>query len=135
MTATITYTDGRTLPARALPVISQRAGGNMSNGVVTVAVDEFLMVVDGSGVVVQCIRQAQELVGCTAEEVAGQPVAHLVTGVAAGVRRDARPGRAGVLLPGGDGHAVRLAGAAHAAPGRRCGMGCLPGSAGRGRDC
>jgi PAS fold len=102
----------------------------MSNGVVTVAVDEFLMVVDGSGVVVQCSRHAQELVGCTAEEVAGQPVAHLVTGVAAGVRSDARPGRAGVVLSGVGGHAVRPAGAAHAAAGRRCGMGCLPGQRG-----
>lgn len=55
----------------------------MSNGVVTVAVDQFLMVVDGSGVVVQRSRVAEELVGCTAEEVAGQPVAHLVSGVAA----------------------------------------------------
>jgi hypothetical protein len=107
----------------------------MSNGVVTVPVDEFLMVVDGSGVVVQWSRQAQESVGCTAEEVVGQPVTHLVTRVAAGVRSDARPGRAGVLLPGVDGHAVRPAGAAYAAPGRHCGMGCFPGSAGRGREC
>ena len=81
----------------------------MSNGVVTVAVDQFLMVVDGSGVVVQRSRVAEELVGCTAEEVAGQPVAHLVSGVAA--RLVAVRGRAALAF---------------------C---CLPGSAGRDRDC
>jgi PAS domain S-box-containing protein len=75
--------------------------------VVTVAVDEFLMVVDGSGVVVQWSRQAEELVGYTAEEVVGQPLVHLVTRIAVGVRSDARPGRSGVLLLSGvDGHAV-----------------------------
>jgi hypothetical protein len=68
--------------------------------VVTVPADEFLMAVDGSGVMVQWSREAEELVGCTAEEAVGQPVTHLVTGVAAGVRSGTRPGRAGVLLPG-----------------------------------
>ncbi|HEV2371043.1 MAG TPA: SpoIIE family protein phosphatase [Streptosporangiaceae bacterium] len=73
----------------------------MSNGVVTVDVDAFLLVVDSNGVVVQWSRQAEKLVGCTAEEVVGQPVAHLRTRIAAGVRSDARPGRANVLLPPG----------------------------------
>ena|SRR5260221_2099709 len=80
----------------------------MSNGVVTVAVDAFVMVVDGNGVVVEWSRQAEKLVGCTAEEVVGRPVAHLVTQMAAGACGDARPGSADVplLLPGADGHAV-----------------------------
>jgi serine phosphatase RsbU (regulator of sigma subunit)/PAS domain-containing protein len=79
----------------------------MNNGVVTVAVDEFLMVVDGNGAVVQWSRQAEELLGRTAEDVVGQPVAHLVTRIAAGARSDGRPGRSGVLLlPGVDRHAV-----------------------------
>src|SRR5260370_29655910 len=79
----------------------------MSNGVVTVAVDAFVMVVDGNGVVVQWSRQAEKLVGRTAEEVVGRPVAHLVTQIAAGACGDARPGGADVpLLPGADGHAV-----------------------------
>lgn len=70
------------------------------------AVDAFLMVVDGNGVVEQWSRQAEKLVGCTAEEVVGRPVAHLVTRIA-GARGDVRPGRADVpLLPGADGHAV-----------------------------
>src|SRR5258708_38859261 len=77
----------------------------MNNGVVTVAVDAFLMLVDGDGVVVQWSRQAEKLVGHTAAEVVGQPVARLVTRIAAGTRGDARPGRADVLLlPGADGH-------------------------------
>src|SRR5258708_14121990 len=77
------------------------------NGVVTVAVDAFVMVVDGSGVVVQWSRQAEKLVGCTAEEVVGRPVAHLVARIMAGACGDARPGGADVpLLPGADGHAV-----------------------------
>src|SRR5258708_12546463 len=79
----------------------------MSNGVVTVAVDAFVMVVDGNGVVVQWSRQAEKLVGCTAEEVVGRPVAHLVTRIIAGACGDARPGGADVpLLPVADGHAV-----------------------------
>src|SRR5258708_13849892 len=79
----------------------------MSNGVGTVAVDAFVMVVDGNGVVVQWSRQAEKLVGRTAEEVVGRPVAHLVTQIAAGACGDARPGGADVpLLPGADGHAV-----------------------------
>src|SRR5258707_14300440 len=78
----------------------------MSNGVVTVAVDAFVMVVDGNGVVVQWSRQAEKLVGCTAEEVVGRPVAHLVTRIMAGACGDARPGGADVpLLPVADGHA------------------------------
>ncbi|HEX4657923.1 MAG TPA: SpoIIE family protein phosphatase [Streptosporangiaceae bacterium] len=64
----------------------------MNNGVVTVAVDEFLMVLDGNGVVVQWSRRAEKLVGCTAEEVVGQPVAHLVARIAARARSDAGPG-------------------------------------------
>src|SRR5260370_6991074 len=79
----------------------------MSNGVVTVAVDAFVMVVDGNGVVVQWRRQAEKLVGCTAEEVVGRPVAHLVTRIMAGACGDARPGGADVpLLPVADGAAV-----------------------------
>lgn len=78
----------------------------MSNGVITVAVDAFVMVVDGNGVVVQWSRQAEKLVGCRAEEVLGRPVAHLVTQVAAGASGDARPGGADLLLPGAGGDAV-----------------------------
>jgi PAS domain S-box-containing protein len=71
-----------------------------------VAVDAFVMVVDGNGVVVQWSRQAEKLVGCSAEEVVGRPVAHLVTQIAAGARGHARPGGADLLLPGADGHAL-----------------------------
>src|SRR5258708_31615137 len=71
----------------------------MSNGVVTVAVDAFVMVVDGNGVVVQWSRQAEKLVGCTAEEVVGRPVAHLVTRIMAGGCGGARPGRADAPPP------------------------------------
>jgi GAF domain-containing protein/anti-sigma regulatory factor (Ser/Thr protein kinase) len=53
-----------------------------------VAVDEFVMVVDGNGVVVQWSRQAEKLAGCTAEEAVGRPVAHLVTQIAAGAVGD-----------------------------------------------
>src|SRR5258708_22017687 len=66
----------------------------MSNGVVTVAVDAFVMVVDGNGVVVQWSRQAEKLVGCTAEEVVGRPVAHLVTRIMAGGFGGGPPGGA-----------------------------------------
>lgn len=107
----------------------------MNDGVVMVAVDEFLMVVDSCSVVVQWSRPARQLVGYTAEEVVGQLVTHLVSGVAAGACSDAGPGRAGVLLPCVGSHAVRPAGEAHAAPGRHCGTGCLPGSRGRGHGC
>src|SRR5260370_36001869 len=69
----------------------------MSNGVVTVAVDAFVMVVDGSGVVVQWSRQAEKLVGCAAEEGVGRPVAHLVTRVMAGGCGDR--GAAGAVRP------------------------------------
>jgi PAS domain S-box-containing protein len=76
-------------------------------GVVTVAGDALLMIVDGNGVVVEWSHQAQKLVGCTAEEVIGRPVAHLVARITAGDRGDVWPGRADVLLlPGADGHAV-----------------------------
>ena len=70
------------------------------------AEDPLLMVIDGNGVVVEWSHRAQKLVGCTAEEVVGQPVGHLVTRVAEGARGDARPGRADVLLRGADGRAV-----------------------------
>lgn len=70
------------------------------------AVDAFVMVVDGNGVVAQWSRQAEKLVGCTAEEVVGRPVAHLVTQIATGARGDARPGGADLLLPGAGGHAL-----------------------------
>src|SRR5258708_39409186 len=77
------------------------------NGVVTVAVDAFVMVVDGNGVVVDGSREAEKLVGCTAEEVVGRPVADLVARIMAGACGDARPGGADVpLLPVADGHAV-----------------------------
>jgi anti-sigma regulatory factor (Ser/Thr protein kinase) len=75
-------------------------------GVVTVADDALLMVVDGNGVVVQWSNQAEELVRCTAEEAVGQPVAHLVTRVAAEAHGAARAGHADVLVPGTDGHAI-----------------------------
>jgi GAF domain-containing protein/anti-sigma regulatory factor (Ser/Thr protein kinase) len=75
-------------------------------GVVTVAGDVLLMVVDCNGVVVQWSDQAEELAGCAADEVVGQPVAHLVTRVAVGARGPARAGRAEVLAPGADGHAI-----------------------------
>jgi GAF domain-containing protein/anti-sigma regulatory factor (Ser/Thr protein kinase) len=78
----------------------------MSNEVITVAVDAFVMVVDSNGVVVQWSRQAEKLVGYTAEEVVGRPVAHLVTQIAAGARGDVRPGCADVLLPGAGSDAV-----------------------------
>jgi PAS domain-containing protein/GAF domain-containing protein/anti-sigma regulatory factor (Ser/Thr protein kinase) len=74
--------------------------------VIKVAVDEFVMVVDGNGVVVQWSRQAEKLVGCTAEEAVGRPVAHLVTQIAAGARGGARAGTADVLLPGAGSHAI-----------------------------
>ena len=70
------------------------------------AVDAFVMVIDGNGVVVRWSRQAEKLVGCSAEEVVGRPVAHLVTQIAAGARGDARPGGADLLLPGAGGHAL-----------------------------
>src|SRR5258708_9937709 len=80
----------------------------MSNGVVRVAVDAFVMVVDGNGVVVQWSRQAEKLVGCTAEEVVGRPVAHLVTRIMAGACGGGRPGGAGVPpLPPAGGPPVR----------------------------
>src|SRR5260370_13977278 len=80
----------------------------MSNGVVTVAVDAFVMVVDGNGVVVQWSRQAEKLVGGTAEEVVGRPVAHLVTRIMAGGCGGARPRGAAVpLLPLAGGPAPR----------------------------
>jgi GAF domain-containing protein/anti-sigma regulatory factor (Ser/Thr protein kinase) len=81
-------------------------GVQNDNGVITVAVDEFVMVVDGNGVVVQWSRLAEKLVGCTAQEVVGRPVAHLVTQIAAGARGDEGPSGAGVLLPGPGGHAI-----------------------------
>jgi PAS domain-containing protein len=71
-----------------------------------VAVDAFVMVVDGNGVVVQWSRQAEKLVGCRAEEVVGRPVAHLVTQIVAGASGDARPGGADLLLTGAGGHGV-----------------------------
>src|SRR5258708_21756364 len=58
--------------------------GGRSWGWLTVAGDALLIVVDGNGVVVRWSHQAEELTGCTAEDVVGQPVAHLVTRVAAG---------------------------------------------------
>src|SRR5215469_8855902 len=65
------------------------------------------MVVDCNGVVVQWSHQAEELAGCTAEEVVGQPVAQLVTRVAVGASgADAGAGRAEVLVPCADGHAI-----------------------------
>jgi hypothetical protein len=106
----------------------------MSNGVVTVAVDEFLRVVDGSGVVVQWRRQAQELVGCTAEEVVGPPVAHLVTGVAAGLV--AMRGRAALAFCCPAWAVTRSAtcGCGPCGAGTALWDGCLP-CGGRGRDC
>src|SRR5215470_14599551 len=74
-------------------------------GVVTVAGDVLLMVVDCNGVVVQWSHQAEELAGCAADEVVGRPVAHLVTRVAARARGAARAGSAEGLVPGADGHA------------------------------
>jgi serine phosphatase RsbU (regulator of sigma subunit)/PAS domain-containing protein/anti-sigma regulatory factor (Ser/Thr protein kinase) len=72
-----------------------------------VAVEVLLMVGDGDGVVVQWSRQAEDLVGCKAEEVVGRPVGYLITRIAAEARGDARPGHAdGLLLPGADGHAI-----------------------------
>jgi GAF domain-containing protein/anti-sigma regulatory factor (Ser/Thr protein kinase) len=83
-------------PARARPPLwrgDNSAGGvKKNNGVTTVAVDAFVMVVDGNGVVVQWSRQAEKLVGCTAEEVVGRPVAHLVTQMAAAACGDAQGG-------------------------------------------
>jgi serine phosphatase RsbU (regulator of sigma subunit)/PAS domain-containing protein/anti-sigma regulatory factor (Ser/Thr protein kinase) len=81
-------------------------GVEKCNGVITVAVDEFVLVVDGNGVVVQWSRRAQKLVGCTAEEAVGRPVSHLVTQIAAGARGGPRPGDADLPLPGVDSHAV-----------------------------
>jgi PAS domain S-box-containing protein len=73
-------------------------------GVITMAGDALLMVVDGNGVVVKWSRRAQKLLGYTADEVVGQPVVHLVTRVTAGHRGTGRTGRDD--LPGADGHAV-----------------------------
>src|SRR5215470_16917999 len=66
--------------------------------------DALLMVVDGNGVVVKWSRRAQKLVGYTADEVVGQPVAHMVTKVTAGHCGTGRTVRGDV--PGADGHAV-----------------------------
>jgi serine phosphatase RsbU (regulator of sigma subunit)/PAS domain-containing protein/anti-sigma regulatory factor (Ser/Thr protein kinase) len=74
--------------------------------VITVAVDEFVMVVDGHGMVVQWSRQAEKLVGCTAGEAVGRSVADLAAQMAAGARGGARPGAADVLLPGAGRNAV-----------------------------
>jgi PAS domain S-box-containing protein len=68
--------------------------------------DMLLMVVDRDGVVVQWSHQAEELAGCTADQVIGQPVAHLVTRVAAGARGAARAGQLEVLVPGADSHSI-----------------------------
>src|SRR5258708_17762865 len=95
----------------------------MSNGVVTVAVDAFVMVVDGNGVVVQWSRQAEKLVGCTAEEGVGRPVAHLVTRIMAGGCWGARPGGAGLPpLPPAGGPPLRGPGVGAPAPPGRAGV-------------
>src|SRR5258708_18140069 len=100
----------------------------MSNGVVTVAVDAFVMVVDGNGVVVQWSRQAEKLVGCTAEEVVGRPVAHLVTRIMAGACGGARPGGAGraPLPPAGGPAPPRPSGRPPPPPARAVGAAGFP---------
>jgi len=66
----------------------------------------MLLMVDCKGVVVQWSHRAEGLAGCTADEVVGQPVAHLVTRVAAGAGGTAQAGHAEVLVPGADGRAI-----------------------------
>src|SRR5258708_5761110 len=106
----------------------------MSNGVVTVAVDAFVMVVDGNGVVVQWSRQAEKLVGCTAEEVVGRPVAHLVTRIMAGACGGAAPGGGGRgALPPAAGPAARAPRRGPVAP--RRGLGGRSLGEVRGRPC
>lgn len=75
-------------------------------GVVTMAGGALLMVVGGNGVVEQWSQQAEELAGCPAEAVVGQPAAALVTRVAVGARDAGRAGSAEVLVPGADRQAI-----------------------------
>ncbi|MET8809179.1 PAS domain-containing protein [Streptomyces sp. NPDC004546] len=74
--------------------------------VIAVAGDDPLMVVDGSGIVVQWSRQAEAILGRGTDEVLGRSITPWLARTAAVADQQAEPGRDEVALCDASGHVV-----------------------------